>query len=362
MTDEIFKIIKQKKENLLSKYKNKQISFYHEKKKHLSIYNIKDNVDNFKKMHALLQQDSTFIDNIEMKINKKNKDTIKEIKETKERIRRQYLEEWKRVKKYRNKTFLDTQSDYCPTVKTNDSKIRYIHDGEDQAMQYFKNFIILRHRVINSIPLKEYTKLKDDHFIEIIFNMQPSDAFKITGSNIEQVKFLEDSIRELYTKISNSYYCKSILHRRQLTSFCFNFIEFLYFKTTVGNPNRYYVTRYYSGQPEFMNLFCNIINKLLHHTRFIKKEKNISLEDIFYYLDVYVPSETTLLDILEDFDSYMDYIKHFLKYIDIFNVLYGLTYNSYIKAAKKLVYQFELNDLRIIIHNELVKFFEDKII
>jgi hypothetical protein len=364
----------EKKQQIIDEYKNKKLSFYIEKKKYLSFYNVQEAIPTFKKMHSLLINDTLFIENIEKKIDDKNKKYKNEIKSMpnvhermiseRKRFKEEYEKEYKKMKKYgKNKQLLDTQSSYCETVNTVDEfTYRLKEENDDEAIEFFKNFVILRKRVIQSIPLKEYLEFKNN---KVLQNILESNQNFILDSKTRQNKYsdiqYEDTIRYFYKVIASSSYCTEILHR-QVSSMCFYFLEFLYFIKTRYNPRKVLTSKYFTGQPEHINIFFRAMIRLTYYMRVIKKSNQFDINDILFYLDLYVPNEFTYLEILNELEKYLSYTAHYFKYLDIFNSLLNITLNSYIRAGTKLEYLLEIDDIKTIIYYELQKFFLDKVL
>jgi hypothetical protein len=356
--------IQQEKEKILKRYKNKEISYYYEKKNYLSFYDVNKTIPIYKKMHGLLMKDSLFIEKIESKIEKANKQALSVLKAEKEDMKRRYANEWSRIKRYKKgkkAMFFDEQSDYCSTV---DSKKQHPYnqgaDDKSEAKVLFANFEIRCNRFLQLIPLKEYNRLKRNKIFKSILEMDLNFALNYFNDTVK-IETYRAALEELSNHVMNGEYYdeKMQLHFKPM---CFYFLEFLYFVSTVAVNNKFLPLKYYTGQPEHMILFSNAMNRMLYFVRRAQRRVEFTVEDVLFYMEHLVLSDHQFLSILQNIDSYIEHMENLLRYRTLFNSLYNLTYNTYVCASRKLDYVFDIAELRKIITSELTNFFQDKIV
>jgi len=359
----ISQIYQEKKFFTLGQLKDKKISYYNKQKKHIGFYEMGTLVPKYRRIKERAIHDDKLAFKIKKDIKRiscKN-ELLSNNPLTKYSYKANMLRELEKIKKYHK---IATSSDFIDTENSTMSLFELtIQEGiNEQNNKLFKNFLMLKENVKEGIKSKNIaSRLLESQFTKKFFQLNWSNFSDLIIIPIKEVLEYKLLVKDIL-KFLTLYAKDDLFVLNNARSMSHSFLEFMYFSHTRELTNTCYVTRYFTGQGEHQSLFTNAMRRMIWFMRLIDKKTEFNLEDMFLFMEIYIPNYQTLIDITDNMHMYIEYHKLICQHSDIMNSLRAVLYKIYLEISIEEGFEIEANTIQEIVTRKIATFLEDEII
>jgi len=259
--------------------------------------------------------------------------------------------EMDKIKKYKKESLCETDQGTDDT-----DNLRLFTVLGYRADDCFKKFLNSKTTFLKQVDPNLLKKWRESIFTTEFLDLDYEFVYEVGKLNrtvlTEYYLLLQDLKRQLKFKTSN----KSIIDSFSLC--CFNFLEFIVLRFSTRGFISKHKYKYYTGQLEYQESFCNLMDRMLWFFKCIEKRQFFTKRDILNFLEVYVLDEQKLNNFRSNLDIYIEYNSKHKYCVDVTLIFSKLLYSRYIERSFEYDIGLNIEVLKSLAHHKVVSFLQ----